>query len=90
MTGTMTGNMTWADFYLVCFAVGFLLSAISFIAGGLRWHLHLPHFPHSGGHIAAGHAPVAQGSASHGTAAHAGRQAPASPYNCVPPPAPLA
>ncbi len=36
-------------FCLICFAVGFLLNAISFIAGGLRWHLHLPHFPHGGG-----------------------------------------
>jgi len=36
--------MTWANFYLICFAVGFLLSAISFVAGGLRLHLHL-HLP---------------------------------------------
>jgi membrane protein implicated in regulation of membrane protease activity len=41
--------MTWADFYLICFAVGFLLSAISFIAGGLRWHL--PFFPDGDGHL---------------------------------------
>ncbi|HVM91593.1 MAG TPA: hypothetical protein VMT67_02220 [Terriglobales bacterium] len=47
--------MTWADFYLICFAVGFLLSAISFVAGGLRLHLHLPHLPHGGiGHIHTG------------------------------------
>ncbi len=38
--------MTWADFYLICFAVGFLFSLLSFLAGGLRWHLHLPHFSH--------------------------------------------
>ena len=38
--------MTWADFYLICFAVGFSFSLLSFLAGGLRWHLHLPHFPH--------------------------------------------
>ena len=79
----MTWNMTWADFYLTCFAVGFLLSAISFIAGGLRWHLHLPHFPHAGGHVAAGHAPVAHGNAGNSTAAHAGHQAPVSPFNFV-------
>ena len=36
--------MTWADFYLICFAVGFFFSLLSFLAGGLRWHLHLPHF----------------------------------------------
>jgi membrane protein implicated in regulation of membrane protease activity len=38
--------MTWADFYLICFAVGFSFSLPSFLAGGLRWHLHLPHFSH--------------------------------------------
>ncbi len=41
--------MTWADFYLICFAVGFLFSLLSFLAGGLRWHLHLPHFSHAHG-----------------------------------------
>jgi len=76
----MTWNMTWADFYLICFAVGFLLSAISFIAGGLRWHLHLPH---SGAHVAVGHPPVAQSHVGNGTAAHAGRQAPVSPFNFI-------
>jgi membrane protein implicated in regulation of membrane protease activity len=39
--------MTWADFYLVCFVVGFFLSLLMFLAGGV--HLHLPsfhlHFP---------------------------------------------
>jgi membrane protein implicated in regulation of membrane protease activity len=73
--------MTWADFYLTCFAVGFLLSAISFIAGGLRWQLHLPHLPHGGGHIAAGHAPVAHGSAVNG--ASMGHHAPVSPFNFI-------
>ena len=75
--------MTWADFYLTCFAVGFLLSAISFLAGGLRWHLHLPHLPHGGGHIGAGagHAPVGHG--SNGAAPHTGQQAPVSPFNFV-------
>jgi membrane protein implicated in regulation of membrane protease activity len=38
--------MTWTDFYLICFAVGFLFGLLSFLAGGLRWHLHLPHFSH--------------------------------------------
>jgi hypothetical protein len=46
--------MTWADFYLVCFVVGFFLSLVMFLAGGV--HLHLPHFHvhvpgvHAGGH----------------------------------------
>ena len=73
--------MTWADFYLTCFAVGFLLSAISFIAGGLRWQLHLPHLPHGGGHIGAGHPPVAHGSAVNG--ASTGHHAPVSPFNFI-------
>jgi len=73
--------MTWADFYLTCFAVGFLLSAISFIAGGLRWQLHLPHLPHGGGHVAAGHAPVAHGNAVNG--APTGHQPPVSPFNFI-------
>jgi membrane protein implicated in regulation of membrane protease activity len=89
----MTWNMTWSDFYLTCFAVGFLLSAISFIAGGMRWQLHLPHFPHAGGHVLgghtmAGHAPVghaptaADGSAAAG--AHAGHHPVAvSPFNFI-------
>jgi membrane protein implicated in regulation of membrane protease activity len=75
--------MTWTDFYLTCFAVGFLLSAISFIAGGLRWHLHLPHFPHGGGHVGAGHAPVAHGTTGNGTAAHPGHAMPVSPFNFI-------
>jgi membrane protein implicated in regulation of membrane protease activity len=83
----MTWNMTWADFYLTCFAVGFLLSAISFIAGGMRWHLHLPHFPHGGhvggGHVGTGHAPVAHGTAGNGATPHAGHPAPVSPFNFV-------
>ncbi len=92
MTGNMTGlwnwNMTWSDFYLTCFAVGFLLSAISFIAGGLRWHLHLPHVPHGGGHVGggqvgAGHAPLPHAGGGHGAAAHAGRPAPVSPFSFI-------
>ncbi|MGB8010159.1 MAG: hypothetical protein WCF68_00980 [Terriglobales bacterium] len=80
--------MTWADFYLICFAVGFLLSAISFIAGGLRWHIHLPHFPHGGGHVGAGHvgaghAPVAHGSTGSSATAHTTQQSPVSPFNFV-------
>ena len=33
--------MTWADFYLTCFLVGFALSFVSFLAG--TSHFHLPH-----------------------------------------------
>src|SRR5712692_4776067 len=58
-TGEATA-MTWADFYLICFAVGFFFSLLSFLAGGLRWHLHLPHFSHP-------HMAPPQASAGHGT-----------------------
>lgn len=51
--------MTWANFYLVCFAVGFAFSLISFLGGGARWRFHLPHLPRGAGHIPiGGHAPV--------------------------------
>jgi membrane protein implicated in regulation of membrane protease activity len=62
--------MTWADFYLICFAVGFAFSFLSFFLGGIHWHLpfhlHLPFeaphvhvgpHVHAAGHIHAGHAP---------------------------------
>jgi membrane protein implicated in regulation of membrane protease activity len=47
--------MNWTDFYLVCFLLGFGLSALALLAGGT--HLHLPHLhvhhgihvPHAGG-----------------------------------------
>jgi len=47
--------MTWADFYLICFAVGFALSLFSFIGDSLHWHL--PHAAH--GHFPTGHAGAA-------------------------------
>jgi len=55
--------MTWSDFYLVCFLVGFGLSALALIAGSV--HLHLPHLHlHHGLHM--GHAHV-HTHAGHGT-----------------------
>jgi membrane protein implicated in regulation of membrane protease activity len=46
--------MTWTDFYLVCFLVGLILTAVSFLFG----HAHI-HFPHHGGggqvHFGHGH-----------------------------------
>jgi len=45
--------VSWADFYLTCFLVGFLLSALAFLAG--TGHLHIPHL-HHGLHIPHGHA----------------------------------
>jgi membrane protein implicated in regulation of membrane protease activity len=47
--------MSWSDFYLLCFLVGFSLSVLSFLAGAV--HIHLPfkmHFPFHGGHHAGG------------------------------------
>jgi membrane protein implicated in regulation of membrane protease activity len=40
--------MTWADFYLACFLVGFGLSALSLLGGSGHLHVHLPHMhlPH--------------------------------------------
>ena len=51
--------MTWANFYLICFVVGFAFSLVSFLGGGARWRFHLPHLPHGAGHgPIGGHAPV--------------------------------
>jgi len=59
--------MSWSDFYLLCFLIGFSLSAISFLAGAL--HLHLPfkmhwpfHLAHHGGALGKGGA-IGKGSA---------------------------
>jgi membrane protein implicated in regulation of membrane protease activity len=58
--------MTWSDFYLVCFLVGLILSAVSFLLGSS--HVHFPH--HGGGahvhghghvHVDHGHAPHPHG-----------------------------
>lgn len=59
--------MTWSDFYLICFAVGFCFSFFSFIFGGARTgRLHLPHFHgHAGSHM-----PAATGSGTHAAAGH--------------------
>jgi len=54
--------MTWSDFYLFCFLVGFFLSVVSFLAGAahlhlpVKWHLplHGAHGGHHGGGLAKG------------------------------------
>lgn len=63
--------MTWSDFYLVCFAVGFCFSFFSFVFGSSRLgKLHLPHFHgHGAGHLPAAHGPVAHAPAVAGHAA---------------------
>ena len=71
--------MTWADFYLFCFVVGFAFSMFSFLLGGFRWHLpfhlHLPSWlnvggprMHAGSH---GHLGVAHGTGQAARAAAA-------------------
>ena len=82
--------MTWADFYLICFAGGFFFSLLSFLAGGMRWHLHLPHFSHvhvatppcwRAGHGApAGHAPATATGGDCDTHGHAVQ---ISPFNFI-------
>ena len=43
--------MTFADFYLICFLVGFSLSLLSFAFSGLHWHLPVKwHFHGVGAH----------------------------------------
>lgn len=67
--------MTWADFYLVCFVVGFFLSLVMFLAGGVRFphiHIHLPGF-HGGLHA---HATGAHGG-------HSGSGGDISPFNLI-------
>ena len=88
----MNHSMTWADFYLICFAVGFCFSFFSFLFGGSRaGRLHLPHFhghvggahlpsagaPAAHGPVVAGHAPVA------GAGTHAQQDSGVSPFNFV-------
>jgi hypothetical protein len=93
----MNYSMTWANFYLICFAVGFCLSFFSFVFGGARTgRLHLPHFHgHVSAHlpaasasaahgpVAAGHAPVAADASAAAGGAHTQRGGGVSPFNFV-------
>lgn len=82
--------MTWSDFYLICFAVGFCFSFFSFIFGGSRFgKLHLPHFHGHVGHVPVVHGPVTHGPVdahapsanAGGTVHHAGHAPSVSPLN---------
>src|SRR5260370_20111178 len=53
--------MTWSSFYLICFLVGFGMSALSLLSGSV--HLHLPHLHFDHG-IHLGHGHGGQGGAS--------------------------
>lgn len=66
--------MTWSDFYLVCFVVGFVLSLFAF----LGVHVHFPFHLHT--HGAAGHGSGHGAGHAHGGAAKAGG---VSPFNFV-------
>jgi len=74
----------WADFYLICFAVGFCFSFISFVFGGSRvGRLHLPHFHGHGFGHGVPHFPSTAGPAVHGPVVHgpvAGGHAPVAAH----------
>ena len=93
----MTG-FTWADFYLICFAVGFCFSFFSFVFGGARFgRLHMPHLhghgmPHAGvghgighGGQAVGHAAAAQATTHAAAGAKAGGVRTGAPAGSVSP-----
>jgi len=63
--------MTWSDFYLLCFIVGFSLSVLSFLAGAVHVPIRLPfkaHMPFHGaarGGVAHSHNGGADSASSH-------------------------
>jgi hypothetical protein len=69
MTATGFG---WAEFYLICFAIGFCFSVITFVFGSARFgRMHWPHFHgHAIPHVDVGHATPGHATSGHG-AAHA-------------------
>jgi hypothetical protein len=82
----MNHSMAWADFYLICFAVGFCFSFFSFVLGSPRGHFHFPHAhgPAGGGHLHAGHAAAAghdggSGAGAKGTRVGGGHVSPLNP-----------
>ena len=79
----MNHSMSWADFYLICFAIGFCFSFFSFLLGSPRGHFHFPHgHPHGGGgNLPAAHGPAGQGSGVGGKGMRAGSGGHVSPLN---------
>jgi hypothetical protein len=79
----MTYSMTWADFYLICFAVGFCFSFFSFVLGSPRGHFHFPHaHGHAGGadlHTGHAHGGNGTGTAENGERAGGGHVSPLNP-----------
>jgi hypothetical protein len=89
----MTSSTTWADFYLICFAVGFCFSFFSFVLGGARggkpqllhFHGHAGgHLPQVGTHPPAGAGNPASAGGTHAAGAHSG-SAHVQPANHVSP-----
>lgn len=66
--------MTFADFYLICFVVGFALSVLSFVFSGLHWHFPVKWHLHG----AAAHHAGALGAKGALSATHTGAVAPTS------------
>jgi membrane protein implicated in regulation of membrane protease activity len=88
----MNHSITWADFYLICFAIGFCFSFVSFVFGGARTGLHPPHFHgHAGAHLSSGppHSPItaahtpASGDLATSAGAHPHQSGGVSPFNFV-------
>jgi hypothetical protein len=79
----MNHSMTWADFYLICFAIGFCFSFFSFLLGSPRGHFHFPHgHAHvGGGNLPAAHGPAGQGSGVGGKGMRVGQGGHVSPLN---------
>src|SRR5512142_1000841 len=65
--------MNWADFYLVCFLVGFTLSLGSFLLGSFHLlpHLHLDSHFQGHFHVDMGHGPPAGGGGAQAGGGHA-------------------
>ena len=77
--------MTWSDFYLICFAVGFCFSFFSFVFGHSRLgKLHLPHFHGHAAHMPPVHGPAASTQAGNGPSkgiGHSHASSAVSPFN---------
>jgi membrane protein implicated in regulation of membrane protease activity len=79
--------MNWANFYLICFVVGFSFSMLMFLTGSLHWHVPFKwHLPHAGVHHGPDvHLPHAGAHVGHdiGTHAHASGYGGISPFNLL-------
>src|SRR5580693_8830063 len=64
--------MTLSSFYLICFLAGLTFSVLTFLAGAVHVHIHLPfhaHLPAHGGSVHVGHG---ANSGGHGAAIKGG------------------